>query len=111
MLNFLKNIFSTKSADIIFAYRLKLPVGIVDARSIKEYMENRDIEVYIFTENKINKSVYKYFEQIENATLIRCDNVREKMKKWQKKEKFQDKKIKKISLDNFGSRPMSYDPS
>ncbi len=112
MFKILKNLFSNEPEDVLFAYRPGLQVGILDAQSIEKYLEkNKGKEVYVFTEREINENVKTYFSQLKNTHLIKCNNVKKEMKNRENKEKFQNKKIKKVSLDNFGSRPMSYDPS
>lgn len=110
MLKFLKNLFSTETEDILFAYRLGLPVGVLDGQGIEKYLKkNKGNKVFVFTEKKINKSVKRYFSTLENTRIIRTDKIRKEMKKWEEKSMFKDKKIKKVSLDNFGTRPIQRD--
>ena len=112
MLEFLKNLFSTEIEDVLFTYRVGKPVGIVDGRGIKKYLEkDRAKEIYIFSEEKVNDKVCNYLYKIDNLQIIECSNCRKEMKKWQKKEKFEDKKIKKVSLDSFGERAVQRDPA
>lgn len=112
MLDFLKNLFLTEKEDILFAYRAGAKVGIVDAQSIEKYLnKNRAEKVYVFSEKEINESVRKYFDDIPETYLIKCDNLKKEMNKWEEKEEFKEKKIKRVSLDSFGSRPISRDPA
>ena len=112
MLDFLKNLFSTEIEDVLFAYRVGAPIGIVDGRGIKTYLKkDRAKDIYIFSEEKVNDKVRDYLKNIENVTIVECNNFRKEMKKWMKKEKFNDKKIKKVSLDSFGERAVQRDPA
>ncbi|MGM0410318.1 MAG: hypothetical protein ACQEQF_06090 [Bacillota bacterium] len=112
MINFLKNLFSTEIEDVLFAYRVGSPIGIVDGRGLKKYSEkDRAKEIYIFSEGKVNDRVCDYLNKLDNLTIIECENCRKEMKNWMKKDKFKNLKIKKVSLDNFGERVTSRDPA
>ncbi len=112
MIDFLKNLFSTEIEDVLFAYRVGSPIGIVDGRGLKKYLEkDRAKEIYIFSEEKVNDKVLSYLNKIENLTVVECKNCRKEMKTWMKKEEFMEKKIRKVSLDSFGERAVSRDPA
>ena len=112
MLNFLKELFSHEVEDVLFAYRTGAKVGIVDAQGIEKYLKkDRANEIYVFSEKEINNSVKDYFAKVKNTKLIKCDNIKTEMKKWEEKENFKEKKIKKVSLDSFGERPIQRDPA
>jgi len=112
MLDFIKKLFSTEIEDVLFAYRVGAPIGIVDGRGIKEYLKkDRAKEIYIFSEEKVNDKVRDYLNKIDNLQIIESNNCRKEMKKWEEKEQFKDKKIKKVSLDSFGKRAVQRDPA
>ena len=101
-----KSMFEHNSEDILLAYRRE--IGILDAQGIEKYLKKHDLEkVIVFTEVEINQNVRSYFSNLENIRLIKCKNMKKEIKKWEKK--FSEKEIRKVSLDDFGTRPIQRD--
>jgi len=112
MFDFLKKLFSAEIEDVLFAYRVGKPIGIVDGRGIEKYLKkDRAKEIYMFTEKKVNDKVHNYLNKIEGLKIIECNNCRKEMKRWKQKDQFKNKKIKKVSLDSFGERAVQRDPA